>query len=233
MTFRIYQLLKQVGVFMVVASLVFAGCGMQDGANPLSPDNAAITTDGADSDPGVLTKGNVNGKGKAKAVGGGKMNRTTSTKNIYPSLGGEIHVKSESGTYDYYLYVPPGALAENTKITVTVVSENEAMVDLEPDGLQFLIPATLRMEIKPELKKEGIRGKTGIYWYNPDSGQWEYQDGTAYMNEEGKIVAETALHHFSRYALGGDSSLINKLNYEYVPGYENSYDVGQYYTYYY
>jgi len=232
MSNRLYQLLKQIGVFIVVAILVFAGCGMQNGANPLSTDNAAITTDG-ENDPGVLTKGNVNDRGKAKAVGGGITNRTTKTRNISASLGGEIHVKSESGTYDYYLYVPPGALGKDTDITMAVVSQDEAMIDLGPDGLWFLKPVTLRMGIKPELKKQGIQGKIGIYWYNPDSEKWEYQDGTAHMNEEGKIVAETALHHFSRYALGGDSSFINKLNYEYVPGYDNSFNYGEYLYYYY
>ena len=80
-----------------------------------------------------------------------------------------------------------------------------------------------------------------VYYFNDDIGMWEGQSTTAkvklVVTKKGEVYlqikAKAKLDHFSRYALGGDSSLINKLLYEYVPGYENSYDVGQYYTYYY
>ena len=104
----------------------------------------------------------------------------------------------------------------------------------KPHGTVFLKPVTLMMRIKLPIKVARAINpdEMDIFYNNNEEERWERQRSK--VRVKGRWVEGiTQIHHFSQYALGGYGSLINKLNYEYVPGYENSYDYGQYYVYYY
>ena len=130
-----------------------------------------------------------------------------STKMISSALGGEIRLKSEDGTYDYYLHMPAGALSDNTQITMEVVSANEALIKLFPEGLRLNRPAVLTMVIKPELVKSDIEGTTGIHHYNTEEDTWIYQSGMTYETVDGYISSDVLLHHLSKQVLGGNISI--------------------------
>ena len=74
------------------------------------------------------------------SAGGGGSTPTEVTASITPVAGGTL---SDSGVT---LSVPPGAVDENTEITLTVTSSAETVSDVfafGPSGVGFTVPATL------------------------------------------------------------------------------------------
>ena len=224
------------GLTLMMAVLVFAGCGMQDGTNPLSTDSA---------DTGVLLKPRKDKSLTTSVTESASTGQATEavspdpivkSRMIKANVGGQLVINAD--VFMYYLEIPRGALKKNTLITMTVPDPGKSMVILEPHGIEFQKPVTLHMYTTPrKIKLLDTRQDSDpldIYYYDEITKEWERQGAeVAWDTHNNTIIAEVYLNHFSRYALGGDSSLINKLLYEYVPGYENSYDVGGYYTYYY
>lgn len=95
----------------------------------------------------------------------------------------------------YTLTVPPGALAQDTIISVSDPGNGYVMCDLEPHGLQFNVPVRLQVDLTGV--NVGPYSDWSVFWYNPTSGGWEDQHGVFGPNT---LTAD--LHHFSRYAGG-------------------------------
>ena len=98
------------------------------------------------------------------------------------------------------LEIPPGALAQDTAITVaepisgtTMQADGMMMVGLEPSGLTFSRPATLTLSY----------GDTGTYdeeflqvvAFNEQTGKWEPQEILAQDRQENTVTVKT--EHFS------------------------------------
>ena len=90
----------------------------------------------------------------------------------------------------YSLAIPPGALSSTVTITLTQEVRGAWPVRLEPEGLQFALPATLAFDAASEPDPASMT----IAWWNPSTHQWVDQATT----HEG-VVASTQISHFSRW----------------------------------
>ncbi len=107
------------------------------------------------------------------------------TKLISAADGGTV-----SNGY-FTLNFPPGALEEDTEITIEMPRYPEAVVRLGPHGIQFLKEVTLSLPLGV-VETEADDYMT--IWFNEDVGLWE--DIGGYV-DDGKIKAD--LEHFSEY----------------------------------
>jgi len=101
---------------------------------------------------------------------------------------------AEGGTVSngyFSLYCPPGALVEDTEITIEMPRYPEAVVRLGPHGIQFLKEVTLSLPLGVVETEES---DYTVVWFNEETGLWE--DIGGYV-EDGSIKAD--LVHFSEY----------------------------------
>lgn len=94
------------------------------------------------------------------------------------------------------LEFPPGALNEDTEISIDMPDPNQLMVDLSPHGIQFNKPVTLTLKLEGT-DAEGRAGVTGLIWLNEDMDWWEYMEDAG--NDDGNH-SKHYLYHFSKYA---------------------------------
>jgi hypothetical protein len=95
----------------------------------------------------------------------------------------------------FALTFPPGALAEDTYITISNPGNGLLMCELEPHGIRFNVPVTLEMDLR------GLRWQPytdwSIYWLDPEAEQWVDEGGSF---QGGSL--RVGLLHFSTYAAG-------------------------------
>jgi len=106
-------------------------------------------------------------------------------------------IKADEGgvvTNGYYsLYFPPGALEEDTEITIEMPEFPKAIVRLGPHGIQFKKAVILSIPLD---RFSGDADSYTTYWYNEASGKWVLIGGYV---EDGMV--KTELEHFSEYGL--------------------------------
>ena len=95
------------------------------------------------------------------------------------------------------VYFPPGALAEDTLVSIVRVDDT-AVFDLAPDGILFQAPVSLTLEMPPPVGFGARRQFSipAIYYFNEDNEQWENIGG---IPDYSKRVVTTQIEHFSRY----------------------------------
>jgi hypothetical protein len=91
----------------------------------------------------------------------------------------------------YSLYFPPGALEEDTEITMEMPMYPKAVIKLGPHGIKFKKAVVLSL---PTDIIDSDAESYQVLWYNEDTELWEYIGG--YM-DDGAVKAE--LEHFSEY----------------------------------
>jgi len=91
----------------------------------------------------------------------------------------------------YSLYFPPGALDEDTEITIEMPEFPKAIVKLGPHGIHFNKEVILSVPVD---KFEDAASSYTTYWYDEDAGRWVPIGGYV---EDG--VVKTELEHFSQY----------------------------------
>jgi hypothetical protein len=93
----------------------------------------------------------------------------------------------------YQVTLPAGALASDTYITVRDPGNWFVSCELEPHGIQFLVPVELQIDL------HGLYYSPftdwSIFWLAGDDGQWQNQGGS-FADEKVKA----SLWHFSTYA---------------------------------
>ena len=102
---------------------------------------------------------------------------------------------AEGGTVSngyFSLYFPPGALVEDTEITIEMPLYPEAVVRLGPHGIQFLKEVTLSL---PLGVVETEADDYTTLWLNEETGLWE--DVGGYVQDG---ILKANLTHFSDYA---------------------------------
>jgi hypothetical protein len=94
----------------------------------------------------------------------------------------------------YQLDFPPGALSEDTEISIRQSSGSSMTLELGPHGIQFAKPVLLSADVAG-VEVDGNSTVVGIRWFNESTGTWqpisESPAGTS------RITAE--LQHFSGY----------------------------------
>ena len=91
----------------------------------------------------------------------------------------------------FSLYFPPGALDQDTEITIEMPRFPSAVVQLEPHGIQFNKDVIMSLSVDM-IDSESADIK--VIWFNEESGLWEY---IGEYNEDG--VVKAGLEHFSEY----------------------------------
>ena len=91
----------------------------------------------------------------------------------------------------YSLYFPPGAVDEDTEITIEMPQYPYAVVKLGPHGIQFKKKVIMSLDVD---MIDSDADEYRVLWYNEDAGVWE--DIGGYM-EDGAVKAK--LEHFSEY----------------------------------
>jgi hypothetical protein len=87
----------------------------------------------------------------------------------------------------YSVYFAPGALQEDTEISIEMPEFPKAIVRLSPHGIQFDAPVILSLALE-------LSDQWNVLWLNEGSGLWESIGGYV---EDGAVKAE--LKHFSEY----------------------------------
>lgn len=114
--------------------------------------------------------------------------------------GGELSLP-ESGVT---LSIPAGALAEDTEISAEVVSKKDLpeaanlggnVVEFGPDGLTFLAPVKLEMDLAGSKVPEGA--EVSIAWLDEDKNEWVDLPGSKLA--DGKVSANTM--HFTKFVI--------------------------------
>ena len=126
----------------------------------------------------------------AVPLGGGGSMPTYTTRRIMADRGGVVQFGR------FLVRIPAGALAADTDITVRDAGEPFVACELEPHGLQFLIPVTLEVSLRG-LDCVGFNDWT-VYWV-ATPGLWVDQDAT-FDPRGARLQAE--LWHFSTYVPG-------------------------------
>lgn len=98
----------------------------------------------------------------------------------------------------YSLEFPPGALAQDTPITIRQADPAAMILELKPHGIQFSRPVILSARIGG-LTAPGARS-VGVAWMNPETGLWEVVGETG----ASASVASAGLWHFSDYNIWSD-----------------------------
>ncbi|MBU8920909.1 MAG: hypothetical protein KOO63_03515 [Bacteroidales bacterium] len=120
-----------------------------------------------------------------------------SSRDMLGSAGSALITAAEGGIVSngyYSLYFPPGALSEDTEITIEMPRYPQAVVELGPHGIQFNKPVTLSIPLD---RIDSDASSFGVYWFNEDAGLWENIGG---YTDDGATSVE--LDHFSDYGIG-------------------------------
>ncbi len=130
------------------------------------------------------------------------LNTNVSVSSWFSPFGGTLQLTNSQG-YLLTLFIPPQALAASETITMTELSQVNglpfdgglrAAVSLEPDGLQFDVPARLDITVPPGVATTNLLG------FNAQG------DGTEFALTPTFVTNRTAtlwLWHFSPQGMGG------------------------------
>ncbi len=169
--------------FLTVSTFLSVLAAMGCGYSPVSPSQD-------DTTPGVENPVFVQVLSTSAGSSGRDMLLTSSTSVsmvISAETGGTV-------TNGYVsLYFPPGALNEDTEITIDMPRYPEAMVELGPHGIEFNKNVIMTL---PLAKVDSNATSYRTLWNNEDAGIWQDVGGRV---ENGDIVTE--LKHFSGYGI--------------------------------
>ncbi len=168
-----HKILTSLTFLIVLAAL---GCGSY---SPVAPSQEMLL-------PGIEDPNFVRLLPASDKVSGLEIQATmVATKVVSAAEGGVV-----SNGY-FSLYFPPGALAEDTEITIEMPRYPEAVVRLGPHGIEFNKKVTLSLPLGVvETEADGYT----VLWYNEETELWENIDG---YTASGMIKAD--LEHFSEY----------------------------------
>lgn len=161
---------------IIALSIVASGCGSDAITAPSSTQfNAgrALTLPSAEQTPSASFKA---GRGPALSV------------LVSAEHGGTVRMGR------YQLDFPPGALTEDTDITIRQSSPSSMTLELGPHGIQFAKPVVLSADVQG-IEVDGNSTVVGIRWFNESTGAWQpISESPAGAS---RLTAE--LHHFSGY----------------------------------
>ena len=169
---------KFLTVSTFLSVLAAMGCGSY---SPVSPSQD-------DTTPGVENPVFVQVLSTSTGSSGRDMIQSSSTSVsmvISAETGGTV-------TNGYVsLYFPPGALDEDTEITIDMPRYPEAMVELGPHGIEFNKNVIMTLPLS-KIASDATSYRT--LWLNENTGLWEDIGGSIENNN-----VRSELEHFSEY----------------------------------
>jgi hypothetical protein len=205
--------------FIVVAVLILAVIGCQT-ANPVDPlsgsETAAMKPQSAPSEAISLPVNTVENLNfitlPRPLLWPPSASARTASATICAANGGTVNLRySYLGplilpvTVKATLTVPPGAIAQNTTITMTM-DQSRVLVYFGPDGLVFKQPALLNVTVSGLTLSNLLFGQqANYYWYDPNKQVWVQMPAQSIVSDllHLTFVAQSAqVPHFSRYGFG-------------------------------
>ncbi|HEY3494131.1 MAG TPA: hypothetical protein VGK73_05570 [Polyangiaceae bacterium] len=177
-----------------------AGSSGKAGSNGDGGDGADSSSGGAGAAAGAGDSPGNGGQAGGGAGEGGAPDETIAL--TVADSESELIDADDGGTVtlgDLTLVIPPGALAEDTEITIRNFEETSAFV-LEPDGLEFETPITARFTLPAdELEGADVEGAPVFVLETASLGEpMELVPTTSVrLDEEDNYIAEAELSHFS------------------------------------
>ncbi|HEX4997632.1 MAG TPA: hypothetical protein VFY29_05375 [Terriglobia bacterium] len=149
----------------------------------------------------------LNGSGAAIANVPGQWNASSiqgSGQAVSAALGGTVLSPDSSVS----LYVPPGALSQDTPIQITPLNAADfpkpkggerviGMVEGTPSGTHFRIPARLRFPLSERAQPGSV---LSVYIFNPGTGEYEPSEFLATVDSSGRS-ASAEVTHFTQFAV--------------------------------
>ncbi len=178
--------------WLITLLVLFGLLGMTGcGHNPTAPDTSAnvnLSPGTPDASPGAFYSNH------RTAYGSGW---------VTPRRGGQIDLNW--GSSKNQLIVPPGAVNKRLFIEVRTsftrenlsTGQNFFEFEFSPDGTKFNTPATLVIQARALNRLLGDGGVIKLYWYNPDTSQWEVEQSAHVRN--GRVEFQIA--HFSKFGV--------------------------------
>lgn len=148
----------------------------------------------------VLTAAGCSSLSENSPTGPGDTGTAATSSDTYAEAFIRADVGGTLRMGDNRVYFPPGALAEDTLVTI-LREGTSTTFELSPDGIEFYAPVTLTLEMAPAggFGANKTFSFPVIYYYNEDTTQWENIGG---VPDYGKRVISTQIEHFSRYGTG-------------------------------
>jgi hypothetical protein len=199
----------------LIASAVVAGCSDRLTSAPrlpaAQPNNSLL---------GGLLGGVVGTVGQLLNIVVSLVTRPTTLQNdvvwsFYAGPGGAVSTNSAAGLS---ITVPPAALSQTVRITVTVKAGNIYNYQFQPEGLQFAVPVTVTQNVADNsLLGSLLGGLTGTSttirgaYYSASTLQYDPSTGLATVNELEPTVdipgyVSFQIKHFSGYTLASCNS---------------------------
>lgn len=172
----IAQKLLTVSTFLSV--LAAMGCGSY---SPVSPSQD-------DTTPGVVNPVFVQVLSTSAGSSGRDMMQSSST-SVSMAISAETGGTVTNGYIS--LYFPPGALDDDTEITIDMPRYPVAIVELGPHGIEFNKNVIMTL---PLAMIDSDKDSYTTLWNNENAGIWEDIGGRI---EDGNVISE--LEHFSEY----------------------------------
>ena len=174
----------------LLALLLMSGCGEQHPKAPLgSNPEAARSTTGLSKT--VTTDTRV-----------ARYSILDQSLMLIGDLSTSQLVKAGAGGTLYFgefkFYIPPGSLANDTIISITMTSDKYIQMDFSPDGTQFNPPATMTVSYATADLKNTTPSKLSISWFDTTKNQWCNLGGTV---DQSKLTVSAPISHFTEYTL--------------------------------
>ncbi len=183
----------------LIALLLVSGCSEQHPQAPLG--SATEASKGATS----LSK-KTNGPGMTASPSSETRVERYSVLNLALMQAEEFTVSqlvkaSTGGTLyfgEFEFYIPPGSLANDTIISITMTSDKYIQMDFGPDGTQFNPPATMKVTYATANLKDIKPSNLSISWFDTATKQWINLGGTV---DQSTMTVSVPITHFTEYTL--------------------------------
>jgi hypothetical protein len=167
---------------LACSALLFASFGCSNPGTVTAPD----------STPLVVTSPNLVRILSTSKSGDGPATTQSASATISAQNGGTVSNGRVS------LDFPPGALNQDTQITIEMLNDGTVGVELSPHGIQFNKPVTMSVDLRGTTA-EGQGDMVDTYYWNEDAGLYETQQK---LNSSSADKATAALYHFCKYTQG-------------------------------
>ncbi len=183
----------------LAALLLISGCGEQHPKAPLSSNPEATKSTAS------LNKRTTDPSISASTVSDirvARYNILDRSLMLIEDLSTSQLVKASTGGTLYFgefkFYIPPGSLAKDTIISITMTNDKYIQMDFGPDGTQFNPPAVMTVSYATANLKKIKPSSLSISWFDTTKSQWIDIGGTV---DQSTMTVSAPVTHFTEYTL--------------------------------
>lgn len=182
----------------LLALLLVSGCGEQQPQAPrgtnLEATESTARLGKKNSGPGISDN-----TGETRVARYSLLNLTMMqigdlavSQMIKANTGGTLYLG------EFKFYVPPGALANDTMISITMTNDKYIQMDFGPDGTQFDPPAVMTVSYATANLQNFKPSNLSISWFDTTQNKWINIGGTV---NQSTMTVSVPVTHFTEYSL--------------------------------